>query len=134
MKPSTEVYILANDTDFLVYPSSPGFISFKSLEIQKENGITRLSGIEYTRQQFLGAFLPNAEAVQEDVMPVIAALVGCDYVLNEKSQRVLCSAMNQIVRSDIGGLRQKARNNPTRAQRLTSAQTKFEYSLSSNYG
>jgi XRN 5'-3' exonuclease N-terminus len=119
VKPNTKVYILADDTDFLVYPCCPGFISFKSLEIQLDNGITRLSGIEYTKQQFLDAFLPNAEIFQEDAMPVVAALAGCDYLVDNESQRVLSKATNLIVKSDVGGLRQKARNNPSKAQRLT---------------
>lgn len=119
VKPNTKVFILADDTDFLVYPCCPGFISFKSLEIQQDNGIIRLSGMEYTKQQFLAALLPNAGVVQEDAMPVVAALAGCDYLLDDETQRVLSKAMNLIVKSDVGGLRQKARNNPNKAQRLT---------------
>ncbi|CAB9510435.1 expressed unknown protein [Seminavis robusta] len=119
IKPGTKVYILADDTDFLVYPNCPGFISFKSLEIQEDNGMTRLSGMQYVREKFLEAYLPTGGAANNDVMPVVAALSGCDYVLSQDSQEGMVRASNNIVKSDIGGLRQKARNNPSRAQRLT---------------
>jgi len=118
----TKVYILADDTDFLVYQNCPGFITFKSLEIKedKKANVVRLSGFQYMRQKLLDSFLPPGNAVaHEDVMPVVAALAGCDYVLPQDAQRGLVQAQSAIVKSNIGGLGEKAKNNPSKAQQLT---------------
>lgn len=115
---NANTYILADDTDFLVYPNCPGFVPFQSLEIQSENGQFRLSGFQYLRKLFLESFLTPG-VVNEDIMPVIAALAGCDYTLHPDAQEGLEKARNVIVKSDIGGLREKARNKPTKSQTFT---------------
>lgn len=116
---NAKVCVLADDTDFLVYQNCSGFVSFRSLVVQEENDQVRLSGFEYQRRKFLEAFLPS-EVNKDDVMTVVAALVGCDYTLNPEAQRGLEKALNTIVGSDISGLTRKERKNPCKApHRLT---------------
>jgi hypothetical protein len=57
--------------------------------------------------------------MNDDIMPVVAALAGCDYILYSEAQMGLEKARTAIVKSDIGGLREKARNKPSKAQILT---------------
>jgi len=127
----TKVFILADDTDFLVYQHCPGFIPLQTLEIEEDSkGVVRLSGFQYERQKFLDAFLPSLGKINpDDVMPVVAALAGCDYTLPNNLQNGLESARTTIVKSDIGGLREKARNNPSKAQQLTAILRYMEHFL-----
>ena len=119
--PMTNVFIFADDTDFLVYQNCPGFIPLSTLEIQQDiSGDVRLSGFQYSRQKFLDSFLPSPQAANaDDIMPVVAALAGCDYALHPGAEKALERARSVIVKSDLGGLREKARNNPSKSQQLT---------------
>jgi hypothetical protein len=107
-----EVFILSDDTDFLVYSSCPGFIPFKTLEFQILDGHLCLTGFEYQRHKFLHAFFSTAD---ERAMTTVAALAGCDYGASDS----LKAARNFIIQSNIGGLRPRQRNDPSSAMALT---------------
>ena len=51
-------------------------------------------------------------------MVVIAALAGCDYTLDPLLEQSLNEMRNTIVKSDVGGLRLRDRNNPTSKKTL----------------
>jgi hypothetical protein len=107
-----DVFILSDDTDFLVYSSSPGFIPFKTLEFQILDGRLCLTGFEYQRCKFLHAFFST---VEERAMTTVAALAGCDYGTSHSLER----ARTFILQSIIGGLRPRQRNDPSSAAALT---------------
>ncbi len=109
--------VLSSDSDFLVYPSVPSFSPLHTLQYridEKEHGI--IMGWCYSRSQFLAAY-PSLFAQDENeslvVFSTIAALAGCDYTLPpEKNVRIEC-ARRIIVKSAIGGLRQRDKNKPS---------------------
>lgn len=107
--------VFSNDSDFLVF--GVAFVPLHSLEYRAtENEKTVIMGWEYTKTQFIAAYPELDEPKNEDsfvVMATMAALSGCDYYLPTHHQRRIASARNIIVNSDIGGLRQKHRNDPT---------------------
>jgi hypothetical protein len=110
-----ESVVLSNDTDFLVF--GVAFVPLQSLEYRSlENYQTILMGWEYTRPQFIAAY-PELDEIENEesfiVTTTMAALTGCDYYLPTHLQRRISSARNVIVNSNIGGLRQRHRNDPT---------------------
>jgi len=139
--------ILSNDSDFLVFPSVQSLTPFHSLKYVMENhdkdeGSDKidneklpiehttkwsLHGWKYTREKFMAAFsIGNQCNVSSSPFPcnltiftTIAALAGCDYTLPKIYERSLITARETIVRSDIGGLRQKDRNNPSARNTIT---------------
>jgi len=109
--------VLSNDSDFLVFPSVPGFVPLHSLEYAtSEEGDITIMGWEYTRQQFIAAH-PQLEGKDSEesflVTTALAAFAGCDYTLPTLLQRRISSARTIIVNSNISGLRQRDRNDPT---------------------
>ena len=106
------ICIFSDDTDFLVYPSCPGFIPLKTLEFQILDGQLCLTGFHYSRSKFVNAFFSIEE---NDTMTAVAALAGCDYGMSESMAR----ARTYMVQSDIGGLRRRHRNDPSAAAALT---------------
>lgn len=110
---SHQVFILSDDTDFLVYPSCPGFIPFKTLEFHIIDGQLSLTGWHYQRAKFVSAFF--SDCYDERILTTVASLAGCDYGMPECMSR----ARTKIIQSDIGGLRQRLRNDPTSAAALT---------------
>jgi hypothetical protein len=116
--PCIQIAILSDDSDFLVYPSCPGFIPFSSIKFEEQNGQLCLQGRHYLRSKFIRAFLPRGTA-DTIVMTTVAMLAGCDYILNNDLEDSLKTLRKLIIESDIGGLRQKVRNNPSAASALT---------------
>lgn len=109
--------ILSNDSDFLVFPSVTSFVPLHSLEYTTlEDGASVLMGWEYKRESFVAAY-PQFQGKDDNdvfgVMTTMAALAGCDYHLPTTLQRRISSGRNVIVNSNIGGLRQKNRNDPS---------------------
>ncbi len=116
--------ILSNDTDFIILPVG-GFIPLHSIEyVQSQNNYTNKSGVwkihgwEFLRSRFMTAFGLKACDIkilsyQENLLitSTIAALAGCDYTLKGKHKLSIVNARSIIVQSNIGGLRQKNRNN-----------------------
>ena len=108
--------VLSNDTDFLFYEHSPGFIPFKSLNFDPDQ--SKLSGVFYLRSRFCRAFsLFDALALS-----AVATLAGCDY-----SSGKIDDLRSQIVQSNIAGLRRKVRKNPTSAESLTAVIRYVQY-------
>jgi len=107
------VFILSDDTDFLVYSSCPGFIPFKTLEFHELDARLSLAGFYYQRAKFVPAFF--ADTSDDHVMTAVAALAGCDYGMSECLDRT----RTKMIRTDIGGLRPRLRNDPTSAAALT---------------
>ena len=119
--------VLSNDSDFIIFPSVVGFIPFHSLEYVKthtndsNNGnldIWKVDGWEYLRSRFLRAFglneSPTRQLQYENNLLItssIAALAGCDYKPPGKHSISLIRARKIILNSNLGGLRQKDRNN-----------------------
>ena len=110
---SEQVFILSDDTDFLVYPLCPGFIPFKTLEFHVIYGQLSLTGWHYQRAKLAAAFFSGCS--DERILTTVAALAGCDYGMPD----CLSLARNKMIQSDIGGLRQRLRNDPTSAAALT---------------
>lgn len=118
------VVVLSNDTDFFVFPSCPGFIPFSSLQVvQTLDGQLCITGTHYLRPSLLASFLPMKETtrgwIKDDVMVAVAMFAGCDYVLDGDKMDAIDSARRTMVKSRIGGLKQKKKNNPTAAAALT---------------
>lgn len=111
--PYDNIYIVSDDTDFLVYSSCPGFIPFKTLEFHLLGGRLSLNGFQYLRSKFMLAFFPDFQ--NEHVMTAVAALTGCDYGMSDSFKR----ARIKMIQSDFGGLRRRLRNDPTSAAALT---------------
>ena len=109
--------ILSNDSDFLVFPSVASFVPLHSLEYTtSEDGKSVLMGWEYKREKFVAAYPEFQGKDRNDafcVMTTMAALAGCDYNLSPTLQRRISSGRNVIVNSNIGGLRQRDRNDPS---------------------
>ena len=141
-----QTIIFSNDTDFLVFPIVQGIVPLHSLEydyysyIRKNDNIIiktqdgkegnnikwTMQGWLYKREKLMNSFglenkfAPNDAAVSDLLITsTIAALAGCDYKLNGKFQNSINLARQKIVQSDIGGLRQKDRNNPSAKDTIT---------------
>ncbi len=94
-----------------------------------DNSNWDIHGWIYLRKKFTQAFsLESGEQMNyetEDkssdilVMSTIAALAGCDYTLSGKCMYRLNDAAQTIIKSDIGGLRQKHRNSPSARDTIT---------------
>ena len=138
---SRKVLVLSSDTDFLVYPSVPGILPLQNFHFHysqhpseegscsndRHNLPAQIHAWEYSRQKFLNAFPSLLQCNDSDndndnddcfsIMVTVAALVGCDYHFEENNSKQhqfsLNTARQVIVKSDIGGLRQRDRNNPT---------------------
>lgn len=128
--------VLSNDTDFLVFPSVQGIVPFHTLEYEtyiaqddvRTYGI-RLLGWEYKRSKFVQAFGLQTHTDQHHVCSLlifstIAALAGCDYILEGRCDHSIIKARKSIIQSEIGGLRNKDRNNPS-AKDVTKAVIRF---------
>lgn len=122
----TNIFVLSNDSDFLVYESSSGFIPLSSLEFLYHNhtGIHNneimVKGWQFLRSKFL-----NAMNIRSYQMPVVAALAGCDYEPSSMQLKKRLSLSRQnIVVSKIGGLRSKKQKQPT-AKSVLIAVTRF---------
>ena len=115
----SQVFILSDDTDFLIYPSCPGFVPFKSISFEEQNGRFCMQGQHYLRAKFISSFLSCKDIDSTKLMSAISAIAGCDYVLDKDNEHVLSIVRKKMVESDIGGLRPKLRNNPTAAATLT---------------
>lgn len=106
------ILVISSDSDCLILPSIPGFVPLQSLSFTADG----LEGWEYTKTQFLsshpGISDNNPNKVFEN-LSCIAALCGCDYTLSTHLQRRIESARSVILRSNIGGLRQRDRTNPS---------------------
>ena len=111
---SEHVFIFSDDTDFLVYSSCPGLIPLKTLEFHVLEGRLSLTGFHYQRTKFAQAFFSGA-CTDPQAMTVVAALAGCDYGMTE----CMIRARTVMIKSDIGGLRPRLRNDPTSAAALT---------------
>ena len=131
--------VLSNDSDFLVYPSCPGYVPLHSLQFELissgegegtagKRPIYRVTGWQYSRGKFLAAFpmlVPHGcgdgSGTGTDMdadgtfgtMCAVSALAGNDYALSTPLEAALRSARTAVVRSDIGGLRRRERNDPT---------------------
>jgi hypothetical protein len=112
------IAIISEDSDFLVYESCPGFIPPSSIKFEDQNGKSCIMGQHYLRSKFIKSFLIQ-ETNDMTVMTAIAALAGCDYILESADEGALKDLRKSIVTSDIGGLRQKLRNNPSASATLT---------------
>jgi hypothetical protein len=117
---SAKLLILSDDSDLLVYPSCPGFIPFDSIRFEENRGTLCFQGRHYLRSKFLKSFLQDPDSVDtEQIMTSVAALAGCDYILENLLEDTLKVARKSIVESNLGGLRQKLRNSPTAKSTLT---------------
>lgn len=116
--------IFSNDSDFLVYPKIQSFMPFHSIEYSiLSDGSDSIMGWEYTKNQFLAAHTNLLGINYEDsllIMTTVAALAGCDYTLEPSLQRRIASARNIVVKSNVGGLRQRDRNDPSAKNTLIS--------------
>eukprot|EP00979_Chaetoceros_neogracilis_P009895 scaffold2284_cov234-Chaetoceros_neogracile.AAC.2 len=114
-----DTIVLSNDSDFLVFPSVASFVPLHSLEyatLDDGESSSALMGWNYTKKQFIAAHLHLEGSDDDDsfcVMTAMAALAGCDYTLSTTLQRRISAARNVIVNSNISGLRQRDRNDPT---------------------
>ena len=139
--PRSNIYILSEDSDFLVYPHCPGFVPLRSIRFDRSQSdeasgggqttTTRLIAWHYTQEKFRASFWnafilnhssPSASYFQ--VMTTMAALGGCDYTLDDEGirQRLLNKLKRSMVKSDLGGLRPKQRTNPTAKQTMIALQ------------
>jgi hypothetical protein len=134
---SDKTIVLSNDTDLLVYDSIPGFIPFETLifEIRTEtkDATTYLvTGWMYTNRQFHMAF-PFLQAkcfsstktgkrkqlsICNYCMVAVATLAGCDYHLSLEHEACLYKVRQSILSCDIGGLRMRDRNSPSKKNAL----------------
>lgn len=115
---SSRCVVLSNDSDFLIYPSCPGFVSLKSLEVysnhssvanEKDSKLdVNVSGWFYSQSNFCRAF-----DIPVCALPVFSLLAGCDYLLLIHQEKQLEIARKKIVTSNVGGLRQSDRNKPS---------------------
>ena len=119
-----QVAILSDDSDFLVYPSCPGFVPLSSIQFAQHMGRPCMQGQHYVRSKFINSFLPTMTTttgalLDTRIMTTVSALAGCDYSLGVDVERSLNKFRGYIIASDVGGLRQKVRNSPSAAAALT---------------
>ena len=121
-----EIIILSSDTDMFVY-HMPCFVPLHSLRFepivssarQQNPPFCTISGFKFCRAKFLAAFpnlIPRFARKEEGsfvTMAAVSALAGNDYSLPQRYRSALSAAREEIVRSDIGGLRRRERNAPT---------------------
>ena len=121
-----EIVILSSDTDMFVY-NMPCFVPLHSLRFepivssarQQNPPFCTISGFKFCRTKFLAAFpnlIPRFARKEEGsfvTMAAVSALAGNDYSLPQRYRSALSAAREEIVRSDIGGLRRRERNAPT---------------------
>lgn len=115
----SRVAIISEDSDFLVYDSSPGFIPPSTLVYEEHNGRHCLQGRYYLRSKFLRAFLGQPTTLDSTIMTSVAALSGCDYCVAWEQSGVLVKMRKAMINHALGGLREKQRRRPTAAAGLT---------------
>lgn len=114
----SRVAIVSEDSDFLVYDSCPGFIPPSTLVYEDRNGRHSLRGRYYLRTKFLRSFLEHPTTGDSTIMTTVAALAGCDYCTTWEQADVLESMRLRMIKSNLGGLRPKSRNNPSASDGL----------------
>ena len=142
----TKLAIISEDSDFLIYDSSPGFIPPNSIKFEmsssggnNDKAKPRLQGQLYSRSKFLKALLPDIKREIIDdypgILTAVAAIAGCDYTAKWTTLELqhMNKLRGHIVRSDIGGLRLKYRKNPTASQAFT-AIVRFINHYAKNHG
>jgi len=102
----SNVVILSNDTDFMIYCGCPGFVPLDTLDISssKDGKTIWIRGWSYSQVSFCKFF-----GVPPICLPILSGLVGCDYRFPLQQERMLISARESIFRSSVSK-RKKNRN------------------------
>ena len=103
---TSNVVVLSNDTDFMIYCGCPGFVPLDTLDIStsKDGKIIWIRGWSYSQISFCKFF-----GVPPICLPILSGLVGCDYSFPVQQERKLMSAKESILRSSVSK-RKKNRN------------------------
>lgn len=110
--------IMSNDTDYLIYEHSPGFLPFSSLQFTPTKAkCPSLTGFHYLSSKFRNSISMTLH--DNRLLSTVAGMAGCDY-----DDEVLQAGRALIIKSPIGGLRIKHQNKPT-AQHTLNAVIRF---------
>ena len=103
----TQIIIFSNDTDFMIYSSSPGFVALNTVEISEGDDNVYITGYFFQRENFCSAF-----EVPSCILPICALLAGSDYSFPEKYEKRL-DVLRQRILSETVSLSRRKKSNPS---------------------
>ena len=109
----TRHYILSNDTDFMIYALSPGFVALDTVEIIEDQDIICISGYHFNQKQLCSAF-----DIPSSTLPICALLSGSDYTFRSDYEKRM-NVLRQRIVSETVTLSRRKKSNPSYKAQLS---------------